>query len=229
MKRYLLFLYISLTLGLSLLATAVVTAPAAFAEQKLLPSEVADTVITTLSIRRVQAPASKIVPVLGQDYTSVDTLTRDSSCLKTKLSRAEKRACRAKEFAFKLDSLVELRDFVFYPTTMQAQPKGLLRMVYADFCYLLISPMDMEVHLPVERGVSQYVTMLNFDTPGFSDFEAVKYQYEWRISFRTQYENDTYYFDMYLSLITGETVLLLQNSQTSMRYVGTISSRHKVK
>lgn len=226
MKRYFLILYLFLALGLSLLACAVVMAPAAFAEQSLLSVPTNDTVIRNYYIRRVQAPASEYIPVQGADYSSVDTLTRDSSCLKTKMTRAEKRACRAKEFAFKLDSMILLREFTFYPTTMQAEPKGLLRMIYADFCYLLISPMAMEVHLPVERGMSQYVTMLNFDTSGFTNYEAVKYQYEWRVSFRTQSQTDTYYFDMYLSLITGETVLLLQNSQISMRYVGTLSPRH---
>ena len=228
MKRYFFILYLFLSLGLSVLVLTAAIAPAAFAEQGLLPTFANDTVINTLSIRRITAPASEYVPVLGPDYTSTDTLLRDSSCMKKHLTRAEKRACRAKEFAFKLDSLVELRDFTFYPTTMQAQPKGLLRMIYADFCYMLVSPMDMEVHLPVERGLSQYVTMLNFDTPGFSNYQAVKYQYEWRVSFSTQSQSDTYYFDMYISLITGETVLLLQSTQVSMRYVGTIGPRHRV-
>lgn len=227
MRRYFLSLYLFLTLGLSLLVAAAVMAPTAFAEQKMCDAVAADTVISSLTIRRVQAPASEYIPILQKDYTATDTITRPADCDKH-LTRAERRACRAKEFAFRLDSLIEVRNFTFYPTTMQSEPKGDLRMIYADFCYLLLSPIDMEVHLPVERSGSQYVTMLNFSTAGFSDFSAVKYQYEWRISFRTQSQGDTYYFDMYLSLITGETVLLLQNSLYSMRYVGTIGPRHKV-
>lgn len=221
MKRYFFILYLFLSLGLSLLLITAAIAPAAFAEQSLLPAEVNDTIIRTVSIRRVNHSKAENKPAeIVADRSAVDSNKSHS------MSRAEKRAYRAKSFAAKLDSLVDSRTFTFYPTTMQAEPKGLLRLVYADFCYMYISPTDIEVQLPVERGMSQYVTMLDFDSAGFRDYTAVKYQYEWRISFRTQSQNETYYFDIYLSTITGETVLMVQSSQIAMRYVGTILPPH---
>lgn len=225
MKRYIYSLYIFVVIGIMFLLSAITIAPAAFAEQKALKR---DTVIQTLTIRRIPSSSSDVTPILGQDYTSVDTLKRDSSCLKP-LTRAERRKCRVQNMAFKLDSMITLQEFTFYPTTMQAAVNGEIRMIFADYCYMMLSPVDFEVHLPVERGVSQYLYMLSFDTAGVENYTAVKYLSEWRVSWQAKTEDDIYHFDMLVNTITSEVVVLVQSSSMAMRYVGVLGEHQKEK
>ena len=110
---------------------------------------------------------------------------------------------------------------------MQAAPKGMMRMIYAEYFYLYFSPVDLEVHLPVERGVTQYVSMLNFDADTISGYEAAKHQSQWFISFSAVYEGDNYDFNFVISTVTGETILSVQGPSTAMRYIGTVGQRRQ--
>ena len=130
--------------------------------------------VPQLSVMRSAVPTFSIVPVLGPDYNSVDTLTEDRRC-QNPTTRAERRACRAEAFAFHIDSLVATHSFAFYPTTMQASPRGELRSIYAQYYYMFVSPVELEVHLPIETGISQYISMLNFDTQSIGDFHTTKH------------------------------------------------------
>ena len=89
------------------------------------------------SVTRSTVPTLNIVPVLGPDYNTVDTLTKDNRC-QNPTTRAERRACRAEAFAFHIDSLVATRSFAFYPTTMQSSPRGELRSIYAQYYYIFV-------------------------------------------------------------------------------------------
>ena len=171
-------------------------------------------------------PQSTIVPVLGKDYTVIDSLNRDSTCIAPK-SWVKRRACRAKNFAEKLDSLIESHSLSFYPTTMQALPKGGMRMVYAGYYYLFISPALVEVHLPAERGLSQYMTMLNFDTEQIADFNISKYLAEWSISLLIKSNEEEYQISMTISTITGEARVLIENPSIAMLYTGSVGERRK--
>lgn len=171
-------------------------------------------------------PQGTIIPVLGKDYTSIDSLKRDSSCIAPK-SWVERRACRAKTFAEKLDSLIESRSLTFYPTTMQALPKGDMRMIYAGYYYLFLSPALVEVHLPAERGLSQYMTMLNFDTEQIADFTIAKYLAEWSISLLIKSNEEEYQISMTISTITGEARVLIENSRLAMLYTGSVGERRE--
>ena len=173
-------------------------------------------------------PQSTIIPTLGKDYTSIDTLNKDSTCLKAQ-NRVERRACKAKSFAEKLDSLIESRSFSFYPTTMQALPKGDMRMIYAGYYYLFMSPALVEVHLPAERGLSQYMTMLNFDTEQIADFTISKYLAEWSISLLIKSGEEEYQISMTISTITGEARVLIENARIAMLYIGSIGERKEEK
>ena len=135
-----------------------------------------DSLAQSITASRDSVPVETIVPAMKPDYTSVDTLTRDISAEATSGTRAARRAQRAQQFAYGIDSLVASKSYAFYPTTMQAAPKGMMRMIYAEYFYLYFSPVDLEVHLPVERGVTQYVSMLNFDADTISGYEAAKHQ-----------------------------------------------------
>lgn len=152
-------------------------------------------VLQQLTGRPDSIPVETIVPVLGPDYTSVDTITQPRPC-PPDATRAERRACRAERFALGIDSLVGTRSIAFYPTTMQAEPRGMLRMIYPAYFYVYVSPADVEVHMPVERGVSQYVTMLNFDADGVRGYSAKKVLSQWVITFSVGTPGDSYDFVM---------------------------------
>lgn len=174
-------------------------------------------------------PQSTVIPALGKDYTSIDSLSKDSTCLNPQ-NRVERRACKAKSFAEKIDSLIESRSFAFYPTTMQALPKGDMRMIYAGYYYLFMSPALVEVHLPAERGLSQYMTMLNFDTEQIADFNISKYLAEWSISLLMKSTQDEeYQISMTISTITGEARVLIENARIAMLYIGSVGERKEEK
>ena len=183
-----------------------------------------DSLVQNISSACDSIPAETIVPAMKPDFKSSDTATRDNPRPDPR-TRAERRACRARDFSFGLDSLVATQSFAFYPTTMQAAPKGDMRMIYAEFYYVYISPVDLEVHMPVERGVTQYVSMLNFDTDSIGGYTATKHQTQWFISFSAAYDGQNYDFEIVISTVTGEAVLTIQGPATAMRYIGSIGKR----
>lgn len=211
---------LSVTVGLSLMIMA------ASAHRLVADSDgfQADT-LQQISVAKDSVPVTTIVPAQRGDVVVNDTVRVDS--VKQHLSRTERRRLRAEEFAWRIDSLVESRTFSFYPTTMQAMPEGEMRMVYAEYYYLLVSPMALEVHLPVERGLSQYISVLNFDNEGVVDLRPEKYGSRWTLSFTARYYDEEYHFDFIISTITGEVVLTLQSPNYSMRYIGQIIERKK--
>lgn len=230
MTKYIYALYASLIV--TMLIVVVASAHNIIAGQKsgddTLSSQRRQPSAPQFSVTRSMVPTLNIVPVMGSDYNTVDTLTKDNRC-QNPTTRAERRACRAKAFAFRIDSLVGTRSFAFYPTTMQASPKGELRSIYAQYYYVFISPVDLEVHLPIETGITQYVSMLNFDTNTIDEFHTSKHLSQWVITFSATTHSDKYYFNILISTVTGETELLVQSSQVAMRYLGTIGDRMKIR
>lgn len=86
------------------------------------------------------------------------------------MDRAQRRAYRAKVYAAKIDSLVQSRNYMFFPNSMQEIPGGMIRSIYADYFFFGMFVDHVEVHLPTERGVTQYVEMLNFDSMSIRDY-----------------------------------------------------------
>ena len=230
MAKYIYALYASLIV--TMLIVVVASAHNIIAGQKsgndTLSSRRSMQPVPQFSVTRSAVPQLSIVPVLGSDYHVVDTLTKDNRC-QSPSTRAERRACRAEAFAFHIDSLVATRSFAFYPTTMQSSPRGELRSIYAQYYYIFVSPVDLEVHLPIEMGITQYVSMLNFDTDTVDEFHTTKHLSQWVITFSASTHQDKYYFNILISTITGETELLVQSSQVAMRYLGTIGDRMKIR
>ncbi|MBR4995194.1 MAG: hypothetical protein IKY82_03950 [Alistipes sp.] len=231
MTKYIYALYA--TLVVTMLVVVVASAHNIFADEQsgggpLSSKGKSGQLSEQVSVSRSTVPTLTVVPVLGPDYNTADTLIREKRCTDP-TTRAERRACRAEAFAFSIDSLVSTRSFAFYPTTMQASPRGELRSIYAQYYYIFVSPVDLEVHLPIEFGITQYVSMLNFDTDTVNDFHTTKHLSQWVITFSAATLSDTYYFNMLISTITGETELLVQSSRVAMRYVGTIGSRMKIR
>ena len=117
----------------------------------------------SITIQRDSVPVSTIVPVVQSAYSVRDTLTRDVSAT-SNMTRTERREKKERDYTFMIDSLIATRAYAFYPTLMQAVPGGEMRQVYADYFYIYVSPVDLEVHLPIESGIAQQTSTLNFDT-----------------------------------------------------------------
>lgn len=139
------------------------------------------------------------------------------------MDRAQRRAYKARVYAAKIDSLVQSRDYMFFPNSMQQLPGGMIRSIYADYFFFGVFVDHVEVHLPTERGITQYVEMLNFDSMSVRDYRAARVQWGWSVSFNISDGNTLYHADFAVSTATGETVLTLLTLLTpdvTMRYVG---------
>lgn len=136
------------------------------------------------------------------------------------MNRAERRAYRAKAYAARIDSLVQSRNYMFFPDSMQEVPGGLIRSIYADYFFFGLFVDHVEVHLPSERGVTQYVEMLNFDSMAIRDYRAVRLQWGWNVTFHMADGETCYVVRLEISTVTGETVLTLGSPASTMRYVG---------
>lgn len=51
------------------------------------------------------------------------------------MDRAQRRAYKARVYAAKIDSLVQSRDYMFFPNSMQQLPGGMIRSIYADYFF----------------------------------------------------------------------------------------------
>jgi len=85
----------------------------------------------------------------------------------------------------------------------------MIRSIYADYFFFGVFVDHVEVHLPTERGITQYVEMLNFDSMSVRDYRAARVQWGWSVSFNISDGNTLYHADFAVSTATGETVLTL--------------------
>ena len=182
----------------------------------------------SVTLQQDSIPAATIVPAL-QPAAGVRDTINENITIESRMTRTERRAKRAEDYAFKIDSLIATRAFAFYPTLMQAVPGGEIRQVYANYFYAYISPVDLEVHLPTEYGMAQQMSMLNFDTEHIGNYTAVKYLTQWSISFLAKDDGVEYSFSLDVSTITGRSVLNVECPKGTMRYVGSIGERMREK
>lgn len=164
-------------------------------------------------------PQTTVVPVQQQPANLVvqSTVYEDST---KGMDRAEKRAYKAKVYAARIDSLVQSRDYMFFPNSMQQLPDGLIRSIYATYFYFGFFVDHVEVHLPTERGVTQYVEILNFDSMSIRNYQAARLQWGWNITFNIVDGEEVYLANFAVSTVTGETILTLITPSLTMRYVG---------
>lgn len=164
-------------------------------------------------------PQTTVVPVQQQPVQLVEHTTVYEDPARG-MTRPERRAYRARLYAQKIDSLVQSRDYMFFPNSMQEIPGGLIRSIYADYFFFGMFVDHVEIHLPTERGITQYVEMLNFDSMSIRSYQAARLQWGWCISFDVADGNTVYHADFAVSTATGETVLTLLTPDVTMRYVG---------
>lgn len=164
-------------------------------------------------------PQTTIVPVQQPAVQVVERTTVFEEPEKG-MDRAQRRAYKAKVYAAKIDSLVQSRNYMFFPNSMQEIPGGMIRSIYADYFFFGMFVDHVEVHLPTERGITQYVEMLNFDSMSIRDYRAARTQWGWSVTFNIADGDALYHADFAVSTATGETVLTLLTPAVTMRYVG---------
>lgn len=183
------------------------------------PSPQAVQEITLTASVADSVPQTAVEPVQRQPAQAVERTTFYGEPPRD-LSRTERRAWRAKAYAAKIDSIVRSRNYLFFPNSMQELPGGLIRSIYADYFFFGMFVDHVEVHLPTERGITQYVEMLNFESMSIHDYRAARVQWGWSVSFNITDGDALYHADFAISTATGETVLTLITPILTMRYVG---------
>ncbi len=174
----------------------------------------------TISVRDSSAvPQMTVVPVVKRPVVVNDMVKVDEASMKD-MDRTQRRAFRVQTFANRVDSLVQSRNYVFYPNTMQNLPNGEAQLIYADYFYLGVFVDHVEVHLPIERGATRYIEILNFDTMSIKNYRASREQSGWSVTFNLTNDELAYVVDLSISNVTGESVLTLLTPTTSMKYVG---------
>lgn len=182
---------------------------------------------TTLAVQSVtveggaSVPVTTVIPVQQTPVSVVDSTV--VTVPQPKMTRAQRRARKADEFAYRIDSLVRSRNFVFYPNSVQEIPDGEMQIIYADYYYFGVSGDNVEVHLPSVNGITQFVTMLNFDSP-VADYRMFPFQSGVTTTFTLQQSGETVFCRFVISTVTGQTVLTLAAPDGAMRYVGRLSA-----
>lgn len=164
-------------------------------------------------------PQTTVVPVQQAPVQVVEHTTVYEDPTRG-MDRAERRAYKAKVYAAKIDSIVQSRNYMFFPNSMQELPGGLIRSIFAEYFFFGMFVDHVEVHLPTEQGITQYVEILNFDSMSIRDYRASQMQWGWMISFNVADADDLYHACFEVSTVTGETVLTLITPRLTMRYVG---------
>lgn len=180
----------------------------------------------TITAQRDSVPTTTIVPVQQAPLTLRDTISAPAPDSRP-MNHRQRREERARRYAMTIDSLVATRSFAFYPTVMQAIPDGEIRLVYADYFYAYVSPVDLEVHLPLERGAMRQVSIMNFDSDRIENYVSAKFQTQWNISFSARDDGRQYDFSLMISTVTGQTELTVEGPDGAMRYVGSVGQRSR--
>ena len=180
--------------------------------------------VTNLPASVDSIPQTTVVPVQQAPVQLVDYTTRYETPAEG-LNRVERRALRAKNYAAGIDSLVQSRNYMFYPATMQELPDGTVHSIYADYFFFGMFADHVEVHLPVDRGVSQYLERINFDSMSVSNYQMSRIQCGWMVSCNIADGDTNYHASFNICTATGETTLTLITPSVTMRYTGQLGDR----
>lgn len=137
--------------------------------------------------------------------------------------RAEERAKRNAEATKAIDSIVLSRNWQFVPSTMQ-QMAGPTRMIYRNY-YINVFPTYVQVYIPYIRGiVNQYITLMNFDIMSPQNYEIVKTNDGWNVSFQgNDFTGNFYTFDFNIYTPSYEVVLNITSIRfNTVTYNGTL-------
>ncbi|MEG1622712.1 MAG: hypothetical protein RR330_05000 [Alistipes sp.] len=163
-------------------------------------------------------PEAQVQPVVQKIVERTTVVERPTK----NMSREERRAYKVHRFAERIDSLVQSRDYVFWPNSMQEIRGGAIQMIYNEYFYFGFFIDHAEIHLPTERGASQFIEVLNFDSMNIRNYQASPIQAGWNVHFQIVDGAKCYVADFIISTVTGEAILNLLAPDVSMRYVGSI-------
>ena len=162
-------------------------------------------------------PVTTIIPAEQTQIQEVDSTVITEPA--PKMTRAEKRARKANEFAYRIDSLVRSRNFVFYPNSAQNIPDGEVLTIYADYYQFSLSGDNAELHLPYVNKLTESITMLNIDS-SVADYRLYPFESGLTTTFSLKRSDETIFCRFVVSSVTGQTVLTLVAPDGAMRYVG---------
>ena len=166
-------------------------------------------------------PLTTVVPVQQTPVRITErTTVYDES--ERGMNRAERRAYKARLFAQRIDSLIQSRNYMFFPNSMQGLPGGMIRNIYDEYFFFGLFVDHAEVHLPTERSFTQHLGMLNFDSMNIRNYQASHLQWGWNVTMNVFDGDVCYTADLEISTITGEAVLTLLTPTVTMRYVGAL-------
>ncbi len=142
-------------------------------------------------------------------------------------SAKARREARKEAFAAEVSRIVESRNYIFRPITMQNVVTGNTRDIFAYYLFAAIAENKIVLHLPVEF-TSYVIDTINLDAY-IEDYVATLSDGNWRITFSFMNGAERWFAEFFLSTITGQTRLALVTPKGVMRYLGTLESGIQVK
>ena len=161
---------------------------------------------------------------IGSAASAQTTATTDSAEATTAKARRE---ARKEAFASSVSRIVESRNYIFRPITMQNVVTGNTRDIFAYYLFAAIAENKIVLHLPVEF-TSYVIDTINLDAY-IEDYVATLSDGNWRITFSFMNGAERWFAEFFLSTITGQTRLALVTPEGVMRYLGTLESGIQVK
>ena len=143
-----------------------------------------------------------------------------------KSAQAEREA-KKEAFAANISRIVESRNYIFRPITMQNVVTGNTRDIFAYYLYVGVTDDKVVLHLPVEF-TSYVIDTVNLDSY-VEHYTATLVDGNWRITFSFMNGAEQWFAEFFLSTITGQTRLALVTPKGVMRYMGTLESGATVK
>ena len=138
------------------------------------------------------------------------------------MTAKELREARQQNYSAEIDDIVQSRNYIFRPITMQNVVTGNTRSLFAYYMYAGVMNDKVVLHLPVEF-TSYVIDTVNLDS-FIEGYAATFDNGNWRITFSFMNGDERWLAEIFLSDITGQTRLALVTPRGVMRYLGTIES-----
>ena len=132
------------------------------------------------------------------------------------------REAKKEAYAANISHIIESRDYVFRPVTMQNVITGNTRDIYAYYLYAALLGDKVVLHLPVEF-TSFVIDTINLDTFA-EEYKTSLIDGNWRITFTMMNGSEKWFVEFFISTITGQARLAIVTPEGVMRYLGTIES-----
>lgn len=157
------------------------------------------------------------IATYAQEVAPAKQLTATKS---NKVSASSRREARKAAFAANISRLIESRNYLFRPITMQNIVSGNTHNIFAYYLYVGVDGDKLTMHLPVEF-TSFVINTVNLDTY-IEEYKATLTEGNWRITFSFMNGTERWFAEYFISTITGQARLAIVTPRGVMRYLGTI-------